>query len=97
MGSAVNKVNGGVDLAQKAGDSINQIKEGSAQVINVVDGISVALVEQNSASNNIASNVEKIAQMSDKNRASTGETANAANHMKQVADSMRLAVNQFKI
>jgi methyl-accepting chemotaxis protein len=97
MSSAVTKVNGGVDLAQKAGDSINQIKDGSAQVINVVDSISSALVEQNIASNNIASNVEKVAQMSDKNRASTSETASAANHMKQVADTMRLAVSQFKI
>jgi methyl-accepting chemotaxis protein len=97
MGSAVIKVNGGVLLAQKAGDSINQIKDGSAQVSNVVDGISSALVEQNIASTNIATNVEKVAQMSDKNRTSTGETASAANQMKQVADTMRLAVSQFKI
>lgn len=97
MSTAVTQVSGGVALAQQAGDSINQIKEGAVQVIKVVNDICSALVEQSVASNDIASNVERVAQMSEANRASTGETASAANHLEQLADTMRIAVSQFKI
>lgn len=97
MSTAVTQVNGGVALAQQAGDSINQIKEGAVQVINVVNDISSALVEQSVASNDIASNVERVAQMSEANRGSTGEAASAATHLEQLANTMRIAVSQFKI
>lgn len=97
MSTAVTQVSGGVALAQQAGDSINQIKDGAVQVIKVVNDISSALVEQSSASNDIASKVESVAQMSEGNMTSTGETASAANQLKQLADTMRIAVNQFKI
>jgi len=97
MNSAVTQVDGGVALAQQAGDSINQIKDGAGQVINVVNDISAALVEQSSASNDIASHVEKVAQMSEENSAAAGETASAANHLEQLAGTMRSTVSKFRI
>lgn len=97
MGTTASQVNGGVALAQQAGDAINQIKEGADHVIKVVNDISSALIEQSAASNNIATNVERVAQMSEANRASTGEAASAAKNMEKLADNMRDAVNQFKI
>ncbi len=97
MNTAVTQVNGGVALAQQAGESINEIKQGAVHVINVVNDISSALAEQSVASNDIASNVERVAQMSEANRTSTGEGASAAIHLEQLADSMRIAVTQFKI
>ncbi len=97
MGTAVSQVNSSVALAQQAGESINQIREGAAQVIQVVNDISSALAEQSVASNDIAANVERVARMSEATRASTGETASAANHLNQLADTMRIAVSQFKI
>jgi len=97
MNNAVNQVDGGVALAQQAGDSINQIKDGAGQVISVVNDISAALAEQSSASNDIASHVERVAQMSEENSAAAGETASAANHLEQLAGTMRSAVSRFRI
>jgi methyl-accepting chemotaxis protein len=97
MGEAVEQVGGGVALAEQAGDAINQIKEGAGQVITVVNDISSALVEQSSASNDIASHVERVAQMSEENSAAAGETASAANHLEQLSGTMRAAVSRFRI
>jgi methyl-accepting chemotaxis protein len=97
MQVAVDRVGGGVELAQKAGDAINQIKEGASQVINVVNNISSALTEQSSASNDIATQVEKVAQMSEKNNAAASEAATAATHLESLASDIRQTVRQFKI
>ncbi|OGS76513.1 MAG: hypothetical protein A2Z94_01230 [Gallionellales bacterium GWA2_55_18] len=97
MSSAVTQVSGGAALAQQAGDAINQIKEESNRVIATVSGISSALVEQSKASNDISAHVEKVAQMTEENHAATEATADAANNLAQLADSMRAAVNRFKV
>ena len=97
MSSAVIQVNAGVARAQQAGESINQIKEGAGQVITVINDISSALVEQANASDEIASNVERVAQMSEANRMSTDEAASEAIHLKGLAETMRISVSQFKI
>jgi methyl-accepting chemotaxis protein len=97
MSSAVTQVSGGAELAQQAGDAINQIKVESNRVIATVSGISSALVEQSKASNDISAHVEKVAQMTEENHAATEATADAADNLAQLADSMRTAVERFKI
>jgi methyl-accepting chemotaxis protein len=97
MSSAVNQVGGGVALANQAGSAIIQIKEGAEQVVGVVNDISSALAEQSSASNDIAAQVEKVAQMTEENSAAAAETASAANNLQELANTMQIAVNRFKI
>ncbi|OGT17722.1 MAG: hypothetical protein A3J49_03950 [Gallionellales bacterium RIFCSPHIGHO2_02_FULL_57_16] len=96
MAEAGSQVDGGVILAQQAGDAINQIKEKSAQVLRTVGDISSALAEQSSASNDIATHIEKVAQMTEENSAATKETAGASDRLVQLADTMRTAVNRYK-
>ncbi len=96
MSGAVGQVDSGVALAQQAGDAINQIKQESEQVHRTVGDISSALVEQSAASNNIASNVEQVARMTEQNSAAAEGTAGAANDLAQLADGMRTAINRFK-
>lgn len=97
MSSAVDQVSSGAALAQQAGDAINQIKEESNRVIMTVSSISSALAEQSKASEDIAVHVEKVAQMTEENHASTEATADAANNLAQLADSMREAIGRFKV
>ena len=96
MSEAGSQVAGGVVLAQQAGDAINQIKEKSAQVLKTVGEISSALAEQSSASNDIASHIERVAQMTEENSAATKGTSDASDNLLQLADAMRIAVNRFK-
>ncbi|MBS4099085.1 MAG: methyl-accepting chemotaxis protein [Sulfuricella sp.] len=97
MGSAVEQVNSGVALANQAGASIIQIKDGADRVVGVVDDISAALAEQSSASNEIAGQVEKVAQMTEENSATAHETSDAAANLQELANAMRSAVGRFRI
>jgi methyl-accepting chemotaxis protein len=97
MGSMVDQVSGGVELASKAGSSIVQIQGGAEQVVGVVNDISSALDEQSRASNEIACQVEKVAQMTEQNSAAAAETASTAARLRQLADAMHGVVRKFKI
>jgi methyl-accepting chemotaxis protein len=97
METAVDQVNGGVTLANQAGSAIIQIKEGAEHVVDVVNDISAALTVQSNASNDIAAQVERVAQMTEENSAASVESACAANNMMTLANDMRTAVNHFKI
>ncbi|MHB1619357.1 MAG: methyl-accepting chemotaxis protein [Sulfuricella sp.] len=97
MESGVARVSNGVTLANEAAGSITQIKTEAARVVQVVGDISNSLKEQSVASNDIAKNVEKIAQMSEENSAAVQETANAAQHLEHLATSMQNTIGRFKV
>lgn len=97
MGTMVDQVGGGVELASQAGSSIVQIRDGADHVVGVVNEISSALAEQSRASNDIASQVEKVAQMTEQNRAAAAETASTAVSLQELADAMLVVVRRFKI
>jgi methyl-accepting chemotaxis protein len=97
MGDAVKQVDDGAALAQRAGDAINEIRDGTQQVIEVVNEISLALVEQSSASESIAGHVEKVAQNTERNSSAASESAEAAQRMDALAASMRETVGRFRI
>jgi methyl-accepting chemotaxis protein len=95
--NGVTRVSSGVALANKAGESITQIKHEAAQVVQVVSDISDALKEQSMASNDIAKNVERIAQMTEENNAAVLQSAAAANHLEQLATALHSSISHFKI
>ena len=97
MNATVGQVDGGVALAQQAGDAINQIKLESGQVLKTVGEISAALEVQSQASNEIATHIEKVAQLTGENSGAAEHTADAAGQLAQLADDMRTTVNRFKI
>jgi methyl-accepting chemotaxis protein len=97
MAAMVGQVDGGVALAQQAGEAINQINAGSSQVLSTVSDISSALAEQSKASNDIAAHIERVAQMTEENSASAELSASAASDLAKLADDMRTTVNRFKI
>jgi len=73
MKVGVEVVDQGVTQGAQAGAAIVAIRDGSAKVVQVVDQISFALREQNAASQDVARNVEQMAQMAERNR---GEVQN---------------------
>ena len=66
-------------------------------MLGAVDEISTALNEQNRASQLIAEQVEKIAQMTESNSISARAGAEAARDMAVLAYSMQQSVSQFKV
>ena len=62
-----------------------------------VDDITRSVIEQRTASQDIARNVEKIANMIDENHAAMRDAAGAANSLKATAGNLRGLVNRFRV
>lgn len=97
MQSAVSSVEQGAALADQAGERMNQIKLGAHKVENAVADISSAIKEQNIATGDIASNVQKITAMADENAASVEQSASTAKQLEALSTQMQTAVNQFQV
>jgi methyl-accepting chemotaxis protein len=89
MEASVSLVESGRTLAAQAGDAIRGITAGNARVVSEVNDISNAVGEQKSASESIARNVERIAQMIEENSAAARQNAGSAEGLNDVADRLR--------
>ena len=65
------------ELAEQGGESIARIRDSAVRVVQVVNEISQALKEQSVASNDIALNVERIAQSASGNAQAARQVAQA--------------------
>ena len=96
MQAGVSQVSNGVELANQAGDSINRIRDGAQRVTQVVNGISDSIREQSQAGNQIALQLETIAQMSEESAIAVENTTAAARQLHALSASLHKAVAQFK-
>ena len=96
MQSGVEQVSNGVDLANRAGESITRIRDGSQRVTQMVTSISDSIAEQSAAGNQIARQLETIAQMSEESATAVRNTANAARELHSLSASLHQAVSQFR-
>jgi len=97
MQGVVSKVTDGVERAQEANRSINQIGEGSRNAVAMVTEITNAIREQGSATNNIATQVERIAQMSEESSAAAGNSAQTAQDLDRLATDMQRIVSTYRL
>lgn len=96
MEQGVAQVEKGVELANQAGISINEIHEASQRVTTVVNDITGSIREQGTASADIAKSIERIAQMSEESVNAINHSADAARHLQQLSHSLQGAVSRFK-
>ncbi|GHU06208.1 methyl-accepting chemotaxis protein [Betaproteobacteria bacterium] len=97
MERVVSQVGEGQTLAEQAHEHIQTIQAEANQVFSAITEISSALKEQSQASQDIAKNVESIAQMTDENNAAAEETASGATRLTQIASEVRNTIAQFKV
>ena len=97
MAAAVREVDAGVDNAQRAGNSINEIKAGSSTVVSAVEEITEAVREQSAASNSISQRIEQIAQMTERNTAAAESTAEAVHRMSDMSREIATALTAYKV
>lgn len=96
MEVGVQQVSGGLEQASQAGDAIVAIRQASGRVVDVVDQISLALREQTVASQDVARNVERIAQMSVHNSEAVAESSRTAQGLQQLALTLEKQVASFR-
>jgi len=90
------RVTEGVAMANRAGDSMSQIRDGADRVISAVSDISSALREQSAASSQVAQQVEIIARMTEENSVAANEIAGEAQQLESLAGALESAVSRFK-
>lgn len=87
----------GVELANRAGQSMELINDGAAQVTHTVSEIAAATQEQSTASTEIARNVERIARMAEENSQAVRQSAEAAQRMEEEAARLSAALQRFRL
>ncbi|QDQ25611.1 methyl-accepting chemotaxis protein [Chitinimonas arctica] len=97
MHGAVKLVDEGVKQVNQAAEAIDHISTNATEVESAVDVISCALKEQMSASNQIAVNIEQIAQMSEENNSSALQSDQAAQTLLALAAKMRETILVFRL
>lgn len=95
--ATVEKVKSGSALTEKAGSAIVEINDGASKVLNGVGDISLSIREQSQASHEIAVNVEKVAQMSEKTSATVNEVALTVKKLEQLAEALKDNVGNFSV
>ncbi|QDQ28263.1 methyl-accepting chemotaxis protein [Chitinimonas arctica] len=97
MNITVEKVGSVVASAEQARSAIERITKSAAVVEDAVGVINTALKEQTTASTQIASRVEQVAQMSEENTAAASATAASAQGLTVLATAMREEVKHFNV
>lgn len=87
----------GVALAGEAGVTVSSIDERAKEVSSILGNIAHASGEQSRASQDIASNVESISQMSQQNVEAIGEITAASERLAAMASRLDVAVAQFRV
>lgn len=97
MGSAVESVRSGVEQSQITQQSMNQIAERAQSSVQLVDEVAASLREQSAASNAIATQVERVAQMSEENSQAALRSTDLSSRLTQLADSMLKVVRTYRL
>ena len=97
MQGAEASVKRGVHLAYEAQSAVQTIKNGSVQVYQLIADISHALGEQNTASQDIARNIEHITSIIADSRESSASNNKAAENLERCATALLHSTHAFKI
>jgi methyl-accepting chemotaxis protein len=97
MEKGMEEVNSGKHLAEKAGESLNQIISSSKEAIDNIAQVAAASEEQSSAAEQISKNVESISSVTQQSAAGTQQIARAAEDLNRLTDNLQNLVNRFKI
>ena len=86
----------GKSLAEEVAATLARINEGARVTMERINDISSAASEQGTASNDIARNVEKIAQMTEETSAAISQASTTAQQLETLASKLHAEVAQFK-
>jgi methyl-accepting chemotaxis protein len=97
MEQGTEKVDGGIKLADRAGESLQEIVDMVKKVSDMVSQIAVASEEQSSTSTQISQNVEAITAVTHETAKGTDQVARAAGALIQLTERLRDVVGKFRL
>jgi methyl-accepting chemotaxis protein len=97
MNAGTQRVDEGVVLAEKAGESLHAIVEGSDKVARLIQSIAAASEEQSTTSQIISQNVDSINSVTRQSAEGAQQAALAANQLSEKSEQLQCLVGQFKL
>lgn len=97
MEQGSNKVREGIDLAEKAGQALQDVVQSSESVLQMVQNIADASRQQTATSENIAHNVEQIALVASESAQGVGNIAQTATTLQTLTEQLETRIAQFKV
>ncbi len=91
------EVKNGVELSNKAGDSLKQIVGLVQNVTDMINQIATATEEQSAASEEITSNIEDIAKVSKDTAGGASRSSGSAKNLKELSENLQKLVEQFRL
>ena len=96
MQQGVARVADGVGLTREAGEAMRSIQRSSAQLVSLISDISSSLNEQSATSNDIARNIERVAQMAETSHASAHTTLDTTRTLDTLASQLTGQIRQIR-
>ncbi len=97
IGGSVQQVESGATIVRRAGDTIQQIVEGSRRVDRLLGEVALGAREQSLGIGQIGETVQELDQVTQENAALVGENASAAAAMREQADTLAQEVARFRL
>ncbi|WP_287880319.1 methyl-accepting chemotaxis protein [Aquitalea sp.] len=96
MQSSVDASSHGVEQTHKAREAISGIRQNTDQIAQHIQGISLALHEQQSAMSDMAQRIEVVASMTESNQATVESSAAASDQLNSHAKALNAAIGVFR-
>jgi len=96
METGIQEVDAGRTLADKAGNSLNEIVTMSQRVQDMIQQIATATEEQSSAAEQISKNVENVTSIARESATGAQQSAAAAEELSRQAEELKKMVARFK-
>ncbi len=97
MEQTTSEVVAGARLAEDAGTALGEIEKVSADLSNLIQGISAAAQQQSSAASNITATMNTIQQITSQTSQGANQTAESIGNLAQLAADLRRSVADFKL
>lgn len=97
MKISVDSVDKGVALAQRAAEAINRLGESASRVLDVIEDVSSALVQQAAASQDIAVSVESVVQMIEENDQAMTQVTGTASTLDVLAGTLQKDMARYRL
>lgn len=97
MNDGVHRVEMGVELAGRAGQTIGQVADNAGSAADAVADIAHALREQNAAGHEIAQRVEEVAQLAQQSHTAALDSGRHASELAGLAQDLDTTVGRFRV
>ncbi len=91
------EVERGKKLADKAGDSLNQIIKGSEEVVDLATQVAAASEQQAGAAEQISRSIEAISNVANESASGVQQIARASENLNLLTDNLKELISHFKL